>query len=415
MFTEQEQNEIMQDFLQNLAPVAAMDTVTDIGSEKMSKALQSVLELGQQNGFRTGNLDNLCGWLECGNPDSEKMIAVLCHLDVVPTGDPAAWKVPPFTMTEKDGYIYGRGVKDNKGPMMLTFSILKRLKNMPLKKRVRLLIGTAEETGCECMRHYAKHGELPEFAFTPDSDYPLISGEKGILHFNIIKHFADGKNPVTKISGGSVINAVPGSVSAEWDGKTRAVKGVTAHASTPEEGENAILKAAEQMPDCVLKKLLEKLNRKDLNIELKDRYSELTFVPSIIRGTAEQAVISCDIRFPVTMHSSDILNRIRDILEPMECELELLEAQEPLFHHPDSKLVKTLLGVYEKVTGEPDPQPLIVGGGTYAKALPSTVAFGTHLPGEEEIAHKANERWALRSARKNINLIAEAILALDQL
>ncbi len=417
MFSEQEQNEILQDFLRILAPVIAMETVTDPGSEKMTNALNKMLELGKSDGFRTGSLGNLCGWMECGS--GEKMVAVLCHLDVVPPGDLSAWNTPPFAMVKKDGYIYGRGSRDNKGPMMLTYAILKKMmeKKIPLKKRVRLLFGTAEETGCDCMKYYAGHGELPEYAFTPDSGYPLISGEKGILHFEISKNF-DGseKNPVTRISGGSVINAVPGTAEGDWDGKTVQASGISAHASTPDAGVNAILKLGTMMPDgCFLKKLLATLTRKDLDIELSDEYSELTFAPTIISGRAESVRISCDIRFPVTMRSSDILCRLHTVLDPLGCEITVLDAQEPLFFPPDSPLVKALLGVYEKVTGESDPKPLVVGGGTYAKALPSTVAFGVHFPDEEHTAHQVNERWSIGNIRKNIGIISEAILALNDL
>ncbi len=418
MFSEQEQNEILRDFMAELPAVIAAETVTDPGSEKIHNAVCQILDLGQKYGFRTGRIGALCGWLECGS--GEKMIAVLCHLDVVPPGDLSAWHTPPFTMVEKDGCIYGRGVKDNKGPMILTFSILKKMleKNVPLKKRVRLLFGTEEETGCGCIRRYAESGELPEYAFTPDCDYPLIAGEKGILHFEIGKTFAPGSNPVSAVSGGSIINAVPGAAEAVCGGAVLKAEGYAAHASTPDDGENAILKLGGMLPDGTeLKQLLACLNKKDLNIDLRDEYSELTFVPSIISGSADSVKISCDIRFPVTMKGSEIVQRIRTVLESpdLNCSVTVLEIQEPLFHHPDSKLVKTLLGVYRNVTGNSTAEPVITGGGTYAKALPSTVAFGMSFPGEEKIAHKANERWAISSIRKNINIVAEAILALNNL
>ncbi len=417
MFSEQEQDEILQDFLRDLAPVIAMETITDPGSEKMTNALNKVLDFGKANGFRTGSLGNLCGWMECG--EGEKMVAVLCHLDVVPPGELSAWNTPPFTMVEKDGYIYGRGSRDNKGPMMLTYTILKKMmeKKIPLKKRVRLLFGTTEETGCECMQYYAEHGELPEYAFTPDSGYPLISGEKGILHFEITKNFdRSEKNPVTRVAGGSVINAVPGTAEGDWDGKTVQAEGIATHASSPDEGVNAILKLGTMMPTgCFLKKLLAILNKKDLNIDLRDEYSALTFAPTIISGTAECVRISCDVRFPVTMQSSDILCRLHTVLDPLGCEITVLDEREPLFFPPDSPLVKALLGVYGKVTGEPDPKPLVVGGGTYAKTLPSTVAFGVRFPDEEGTAHQVNERWGIRNIRKNIGIISEAILALNDL
>ena len=53
--------------------------------------LEYMLQVGEELGFRTANMDNQVGWAEYG--EGEEMIAVLGHLDVVPEGD--GWTVPP--------------------------------------------------------------------------------------------------------------------------------------------------------------------------------------------------------------------------------------------------------------------------------------------------------------------------------
>ena len=61
-------------------------------------------------------------------------------MDVVPSGEEADWQTPPFVATEKDGYLFGRGVQDDKGPSMAALYAVKALLNsgVRFKKRVRL-------------------------------------------------------------------------------------------------------------------------------------------------------------------------------------------------------------------------------------------------------------------------------------
>lgn len=427
IFTDSEKEEIFQDLLRDLKPVIAFNTVrkeqegdAPFGRE-MLEALDHMVAFGRKNGIRAEKLGNVCGWFEFGNPDSKEMIAVACHLDIVPFGDENSWDTPPLEMTVGSDRISGRGVLDNKGPLLLCYEILKKLteKNTPFKHRIRLIFGCAEETGSECMEYYSKHGEIPEYGFTADCDYPLIYGEKGLMHFDFVRKFAPGENPLTKINGGFVRNAVPGEAYAEWKGGSLQAIGKTAHASLPQDGENAILKLGAELEKaagpCEVTKFLRLLNKKDLNIDLKDQYSELTFVPSVINGDTESVTIQCDIRFPLTMRSTEVLERLRNATRSTGWELVTAQIDEPLFYDPESPLVTSLLQAYRDVTGEKDAQGIIVGGGTYAKHLPNILAYGVCLPDDPATAHKINEFWLFRSIRKNIDLLAAGILALDQL
>jgi acetylornithine deacetylase/succinyl-diaminopimelate desuccinylase-like protein len=47
------------------------------------------------------------------------------HYDVVPAGPRAAWRTPPFTATVSDGFTYGRGACDDKGPLMCHLAALR--------------------------------------------------------------------------------------------------------------------------------------------------------------------------------------------------------------------------------------------------------------------------------------------------
>lgn len=98
-------------------------------------ALAFFLKTAEDAGFKTVNYDNYIGEVIFG--DGKEEIGVLCHLDVVPAGDESKWIYPPFSATEADGKIYGRGATDDKGPAMVCLYAMKALKDegyVPNKK-----------------------------------------------------------------------------------------------------------------------------------------------------------------------------------------------------------------------------------------------------------------------------------------
>ena len=176
------------ELLESLAALVRIPSVEGVPEEhapfgrEPARALHETLALCEKLGFRTGNMDDRVGWCEYG--EGEEMVAVLGHLDVVPAGD--GWtETEPFSGEIKNGRIYGRGTMDDKGPMVAAIYALAALKDAGFapSKRIRLLFGTNEETGCGDMSWYVSHGgELPVYGFTPDGEYPIINGEKGILN-----------------------------------------------------------------------------------------------------------------------------------------------------------------------------------------------------------------------------------------
>lgn len=89
------------------------------------RALDWFLSRASEMGFQTRDVDGHCGWCEYG--EGEEMVAVLCHLDVVPAGD--GWHYPPYDCTWAGGRIYGRGVIDDKGPAAAALYALKAVRD----------------------------------------------------------------------------------------------------------------------------------------------------------------------------------------------------------------------------------------------------------------------------------------------
>ena len=83
-----------------------------------------------------------------GQDDSQR-VWVMAHMDVVPVGDPKLWNTDPWTVVQKDGRLYGRGVEDNQqGLCSAVFAALYFIKNSIVPAHtVKLLFAADEENG----------------------------------------------------------------------------------------------------------------------------------------------------------------------------------------------------------------------------------------------------------------------------
>ena len=156
----------------------------------IQKAYEHMLSVGEEMGFETANYDNYGGHIEFKAPDSEKVetFGITAHLDVVPVGE--GWETDPFDPIVKDGWIYGRGTSDDKGPAVAALYAMKAIKEAGItpKKNIRMILGLDEETDKEGMIYYRDHVEkMPELGITPDADFPVVQGEMGILVFDIAR------------------------------------------------------------------------------------------------------------------------------------------------------------------------------------------------------------------------------------
>ena len=142
-----------EQMLQDIAELVAINSVEAQPAEGAPfgqgprAALDKALELAGRMGLATHNCEGYIGYAELPGADPDKYLATICHVDVVPAGE--GWSASPFEMRRQDGWILGRGVMDDKGPMVATLYTLKFLKEMGVQLRypIRALAGTNEETG----------------------------------------------------------------------------------------------------------------------------------------------------------------------------------------------------------------------------------------------------------------------------
>ena len=174
-----------EELLSNMERLVAIDSQLGTPAEGMpfgegpAKVLHEALQIADELGFKTVNLDNYCGYAEMG--EGEEIVGIAGHLDIVPAG--GDWTYDPFKLTREGDYVYGRGTTDDKGPVMEALYAMKLLRDsgVKLNKRVRLIMGCNEENGSRCMEHYNEVAEELSCGFTPDANYPCIHGEKGML------------------------------------------------------------------------------------------------------------------------------------------------------------------------------------------------------------------------------------------
>ena len=419
-------------------------------------AFAYMLRRGTEDGFTVKDVDHYGGHIEFG--DGAETVGIMAHLDVVPEGD--GWEHEPYGAEIVDGKMYGRGTSDDKGPLLAAYFAMLGLKESGFvpEKKIRLILGLDEETGWQGMKYYLEHVGNPDIGFTPDADFPLIYGEKGILHFDIAKKLGAQGNEglvLRRLSGGTVSNAVPGfaralvnskdqkyyefiAAAAKETAKTTGavietkkigrsfeitVTGKAAHASTPEKGLNAI---------SVLFMLLDKFDfiedsvsdfisfynsciglatdGKSLGIGFEDKESgKLTFNVGVVKFDGKSVSISCDVRYPVTFTDEDIYSALAEVLDKNGLGIVKTRNQSPVYFDKDGELITTLLDVYRQETGDMESEPFVIGGGTYARACLNLVAFGGQFPGEPDSMHQKNEYLRIDHYLKQIRIYAEAI------
>ena len=388
-------------------------------------ALDEALAISRELGLAAHDEQGYIGWAELPGQQPEKYLGVIGHLDVVPAGN--GWEGDPFTLRQKEGWVIGRGVMDDKGPVLLCLYALKYLREQgkALRYPIRVLLGTNEESGMGELEYFKKNCQQPVFCFTPDAEFPVCNGEKGIFQGWLRSEKLEGR--LLKFEGGVAMNAVPDAAAAlvaapmsalpampyitlEADGPERTWvrgNGISGHASIPAGTRNAI----GLVVDCLLKsglfhgkeldclqalhKLHSATDGSGLGLAASDdRFTPLTLVGGMIElkdGVLSQSV---DIRYP-TSTSREKLEQgfaaaVGDCLHLTE-----VECEEPFYMSPDHPAVQTLIDTYNEVTGEGKPA-FTIGGGTYARHFPLAVSFGPEhtdepLPPFAGQIHGANE------------------------
>ena len=375
------------------------------------RALDKALEIASRMGLSAHDCEGYVGYADLPGR-SNTQIGIIGHVDVVPAG--TGWTFDPYKVTRRDGYLVGRGVIDDKGPIMVALHAVKfwadRGHAMPYT--VRVLFGANEETNMKDIEYYRAHHDDPAFLFTPDNQFPVGYGESGICSGTLASPRFEG-GCIVEFEGGQAVNAVPCDAFAVIRGEAPAcaderislepcgpgltkvkAKGVAAHASTPELGVNAIgllvdylIEAKVGSPDekaffQLMAKLFSYPDGSGLDVACSDEYfGALTTVGGVIRFEDDRILQSIDFRYPTTITSREIEDAVLRHAEKAGAAFSMEHDKTPFLMNPESGAVRALLDAYNDVTGE-NRTGMTSKGGTYARTFTTGVSFGVEKPWE---------------------------------
>ncbi|MCL1830962.1 MAG: Sapep family Mn(2+)-dependent dipeptidase [Oscillospiraceae bacterium] len=453
-FLQQNKDNIIND-LSTLIGVRSVKSQPEDGApfgREIRNTQLLAIEMCKREGFETTDAEGMIALADYG--PMEKHIGVFSHLDVVPEGE--GWDSPAYELTEREGFLVGRGVGDNKGPFIMSLYALKYIKeqNIPLNYGVRLIIGVDEESGMTDAEYYTENFVQPGFTFTPDSDFPVCHGEKGIYQTDFVSRQL-GESAVICLEGGLAFNVVPDYaqclVKAEFlerlrevalgndrisltetvDGIKVEATGVTAHAGTPFSGVNAInqllnfLIKTEILSDDELKiarfitSIAGDVYGKAIGIDCDDKiFTPLTIIVGVASKAEGRYRANINVRYPTAMTQQALQQKMAALAEVNDLSLENTRSMPPFYLDPNLPAIVTLRGIYESLTGK-DGTPYVMSGGTYARKLNNAVAFGPDFkdnkyPDWVGAAHMKNEALNIDDMMLAIEIYTEVLIRLQE-
>ena len=257
------------------------------------------------------------------------------------------------------------------------------------------------------VEHYLANYPAPLFCFSPDANFPLCNGEKGIYHGRILFNLPLGN--IREIRGGIVANAIPDTaeavvraerlcpaerVTAEelepglWRVSTTGIGG---HASLPKGTVNAIgvlvdylLRSGvcddnEEKMLGLLARLHSAWDGSGLGVQADDGLFEpLTIIGGVIGVENGRLFQTLDSRYPTNTSGGKIAATIQALAGEI-AEVTVDRDAAPFYMSLDNPAVQVCIGAYNAVTGE-NAKPYTIGGGTYARDFPNAVSFGPEHP-----------------------------------
>lgn len=430
--------------------------------KNVNDALNFMLKLGKELGFKTKNIDGYCGYIEFG--EGEELVGIIGHLDVVPAGED--WTYPPFSATIFDNKVYGRGAIDDKGPIIASLYAMKSiLDTCKIHKRVRLILGLNEENSWECINYYKKHEEIPTISFSPDADFPCIYAEKAILSscisldyskynreniyiteincnnnpLNVVPKFCSVTLKINndKIFIDSLIKNIKNSIDKNnfeidiYKQNSTSLKltshGIGAHSAHPELGINSISRLI-----VVLAEIFKiyniniplfvffntyihtQYNGEKLKINFNDESGKLTLNVANFLLENNELKININMRIPIHTKIENVENSFINILSNFDkIKYKEIARKDSLFVPKDSFLVKTLSNIFNEMNNS-FIEPIAIGGATYARAFDNCVSFGANMPGNKDMCHQTDEFISIDNLMFACKIYAKAIYELSK-
>ncbi|HWE23538.1 MAG TPA: M20/M25/M40 family metallo-hydrolase, partial [Myxococcales bacterium] len=411
--------------------------------------------------------------IELPGPAGAPVLGLMVHGDVQPV-DEKAWRIPPFAGVVRDGRVWGRGAADDKGPLVQALLSMAALKDAgpPRTHAIRLLVGSDEESGSTDVATYLKTHAPPDYSLVLDSAFPVVIGEKAwdglTVSADPVERAPDKPWTVTAVEGGLAPSIVPDrarlvlrwregeprwselvarlvartppagtqiEITTRGDALEVLAHGRAAHAGVNlEGGRNALVALAR-----VIEGELPKSGADDLlafvRFAGRDLHGTALGLPQDTWGgyavniatlgthtslaPAEEGKLTLviNLRRPPPLTAPQARERLFAVVNDFSARRGAqlrpagFFADEPLAFDRHAKIVRRLMDSYRRVTGQDDP-PAISGGGTYAKRLPRSIAFGMWFPEKPYPGHDTDEQIPIADLQRGAHVLIEAVVDL---
>jgi len=287
------------------------------------------------------------------------------HTDVVPSGPESAWNTPPFTATEVDGYLHGRGAADMKGSL------------------AAMLVATRD-----FVRDYPNHKGSIAYLITSDEEGPFINGTTRVIDTlearnEKIDWCIVGEPSSTDNVGDIVKNGRRGSLTGDL-----VVKGVQGHVAYPHLANNPVHKASPALAELA-----------ESHWDNGNEYFPPTSfqISNIHAGTGAGNVIPGELhvcfnfRFSTEVTNDILIERVTNILDKhgLDYEIKWTFNGQPFLTDTGALLEATTAAI-EEVNGI--PTTLSTAGGTSdGRFIAPTGAQVIELGPVNATIHKINE------------------------
>lgn len=433
-YIEQNKGEIIE----NLKALVRVPSISKAGADGLpfGKAVDDALNLAAEIYNKNGipmEVQHQRGYALAVLEGVGDGIGLFGHADVVPVNDD--WvKTTPFEPVEENGILYGRGISDNKAAVIEMLYAIKALRAAGLepKSRITIYVGGSEETGMQDIGAFVENERMPDVSITPDSDFPVSVGEKGILH--AVCRSKNALCDTTKFEGGKAFNVVLDKVEVSAKGGISFVaEGLTSHAAHPEKSVNAAAKAAEKLMELDIcdgdKEIFKNLKTaigdcygENLDIASEGVFGKLTCANGIAKIEDGKLVFTLDIRYGNEVDPIKTEKNLIAALDRLGFDAEIETNDEGFLLDESGKDMEIILGSCRDVSGISDAQPYKTYGGTYARRLKNAFAIShsapwsraqLDLPEGHGDAHQSDESLSVEAFIGGIKTLALILGRLD--
>lgn len=374
------------------------------------------------------------GYLLTRYGHGERSIGLFAHADVVPVQND--WQfTAPFEPLEKEGYLIGRGVMDDKSAVVISLYCVKLFRelNIPLDSRLVLYTGSAEESGMEDIDRYVQAHTPPDFSLVADTAFPLYRGCKSALTFTL-----EAPCPFERVSdfrGGHAVNVTVGEAAAELDGRMWREAGVSRHSALPQGSQNGGALLAARLcesipatsPDAAVLRfaatLMSDCYGRPFGIDQTDPdFGPLTCSNVLIRTVEGRLQLTFNARFGTRTDVATLKRQVGDTAARAGWRVSFEPEKIGYLTPAEHPCVQACRRAWSEFSGNPDPTVYLNAGGTYGRKLPCAVEIGTTtrggapagMPAGHGQVHQPDECISIEGLLEAVEVTAHMILACDR-